>query len=187
LQGDFDLFPARAGAAGTTDAGERESTKELVMNRTVLALWAIAAPLAVSWVAPAAAADPAPAPRGVVASDSAASAVKRKPVKRKKVAVVRKTPADVPPLPTVKVKPAVRAAPAARPTPAAGAAPAVAATPAVTAAPAPASGVGPSIIGPSAAASAGGPGFAVIANPAGAAASSPPRPDAGAPTAPNMK
>ena len=154
------------------------------MNRSLLALWAIAAPLAMSWTPRGVAADPAPAPRTLAASDDPASAVKRKPAKRKKVAVVRKTQADVPPLPTVKVKPAVRAAPAARARPAATTAPAVAAVPA---APAASVGVGPSIIGPSAAASAGGPGFAVIANPAGAAASTPPRPDAGAPTAPNMK
>jgi hypothetical protein len=49
-------------------------------------------------------------------------------------------------------------------------------------------GSAPSVMGPSAAASAGGPGFAVIANPVGAAASAaPPRPDAGAPTDPKMR
>jgi hypothetical protein len=47
--------------------------------------------------------------------------------------------------------------------------------------------MGPSVMGPSAAASAAGPGFAVIANPVGAAASAAQPTDAGAPTDPRMR
>jgi hypothetical protein len=140
------------------------------MNRSSLRALSLSAAMAVAWTA-SIAAGTAPPARAAAASD-AASAVRHKPAKRKKVVVVRRT------------RPAVAAAPAIRVTPAALPAPTPTIGPPSYTAPVPS---GPSIIGPSAAASAGGPGFAVIPNPVGAASSSPPRPDAGAPTDPRMR
>ena len=145
------------------------------MKRSSLPALALAAPLALAWAIPCAAADATPPARSASASDSAASAVKHKRAKRKKAAV-HKASAASDALPVVKLRPAPRPVVQTRAAP-------VVNIPVST----PPAAAGPSVIGPSTAASAGGPGFAVIANPVGAAASSPPRPDAGATTDPRMR
>ena len=141
-----------------------------------MSLLAIAVPLALAWAIPCAAADATPPARSASASDGAASAAKHKRPKRKKV-VVHKARAASDALPVVKLRPAPHPIVQTRAVPVVN----------IPAPSPPPPAAGPSVIGPSAAASAGGPGFAVIPNPVGAAASSPPRPDAGATTDPRMR
>lgn len=146
------------------------------MKRSSLHALTLAAPLALAWAVPGEAAGAAPAAPSASAVGAAASAVKHPRAQRKK-AVVRKThAAGRGALPVVKLTPAPGPAAPTRSAP-------LTSLPV----PPPTPGVAPSVIGPSTAASAGGPGFAVIANPVGAAASAAPRTDAGAPTDPRMR